>query len=127
MENKLVIVKHLNTPGMYLFKVPHGAYYLDAGQLVLCETKKGETLGIAACDAFEVKEENLAKICRLFNTEPEKLRFIAGKFSYDKYYMTDAERGVKEPEGTTEAEKDPCTATVDGKNCEASVADKPLE
>ena len=127
MGNKLVIVKHFSNPGMYLFKVPQVAYYLDAGQLVLCETKKGETLGIAACDAFEVKEENLAKICRLFSTEPEKLRFIVGKFRYDKYDMTDAERGVKEPECTADVRRALCAATVDEENCKASVADKAFE
>ena len=78
MSTKMVIVKHLNGPGHYLFLVPPYSYGVDAGDLVMCDTRKGEQYGVCLCDAFDTDEPEV--LCKLFNTEPEKMRYVTAIF-----------------------------------------------
>jgi len=77
-EKKMVIIKHLESPGHYLFLVPPYEYGVDAGDLVMCDTKRGPQFGVCLCDAFKADPE---VICKYFNTSPKAMRYVIAVFN----------------------------------------------
>ena len=83
---KFVIVKHIQDNGKYLFYVPKDVT-LEAGNKVVCDTSRGtDQLGICCCDSFVAEPE---VVCPLFGTQPEKMRYVTGMVTYDKFDTTD--------------------------------------
>lgn len=82
---KFVIIKHIQDNGKYLFYVPK-AVTLEAGSKVVCETARGgDQLGVCCCDSFLSEPEIM---CPLFGTQPEKMRYVTGVVSYEKFDTT---------------------------------------
>lgn len=83
---KFVIVKHIQDNGKYLFYVPKDVT-LKAGNKVVCDTSRGtDQLGVCCCDSFVAEPE---VVCPLFGTHPEKMRYVTGMVTYDKFDTTD--------------------------------------
>lgn len=69
----LVVVKHPNDSGKYLFRVPEDVT-LDAGTLVTCDTARGKNQpAICATSSFQADPE-LA--CPLWGTTPNNLKRV---------------------------------------------------
>lgn len=82
IQKKYVIVKHMNNDGRFLFQVPNHEY-LDAGDMVICDTSKGkDQMGVCLCDSFLAEPE---MICRLFGVKPENMRFVTGVVSIRRF------------------------------------------
>ena len=82
---KFVIVKHVMDSGKFLFYVPKDVV-LEAGNKVVCDTSRGtDQLGVCCCDSFVADPE---VVCPLFGTQPEKMRYVTGLVSYDKFDTT---------------------------------------
>lgn len=60
----IAVIKHQpNASVHYLFSVPDGVK-LKAGDLVMCQTSRGEAYGWLAYDSFEVEGAALEALCR---------------------------------------------------------------
>lgn len=60
----IAVIKHQPNAGVhYLFSVPEGVK-LKAGDLVMCQTSRGEAYGWLAYDSFEVEGAALEALCR---------------------------------------------------------------
>lgn len=82
---KFVIVKHVMDSGKFLFYVPNKVA-LDAGDKVVCDTsREQDQLGVCCCDSFMADPE---VVCPLFGTQPDKMRYVTGMVSYDKFDTT---------------------------------------
>ena len=82
MLKNLVIVKHIQDNGKYLFKVPKGIS-LSAGDKVVCDTSRGtDQLAVCCCDSFLADEKMM---CQLFGTQVEKMRYVTGRIEVDKF------------------------------------------
>lgn len=90
---KFVIVKHIQGGGKYLFYVPKDVT-LEAGDKVVCDTSRGaDQLGVCCCDSFVAEPKD---ICPLFGTQPEKMRYVTGIVTYNKFDTTDEEEDEKQ-------------------------------
>ena len=92
MGNKpMIIVKHLENPGHYLFLVPkYEEWRLGACMLVKCQTRKGEQLGITLCAPFDADPE---VICPLFGTTPEKMKYVTAVFDEKRLSVPEELKG----------------------------------
>ena len=94
--NKLVIVKHWQDNGKYLFLVPP-MVDLKAGNQVICNTSRGnDQPGQCCCDSFEVADDMVESICKLFGTQASQLRSVTGqmaliRFSGGEVWTNDSE------------------------------------
>ena len=85
-QKKLVIIKHVQDNGKYLFKVP-ACVDLKAGNKVVCDTCRGnDQLGVCVCDSFTADAD---EICQLFGTQVKKLRYVTGIVEYDRFSISD--------------------------------------
>ena len=83
---KHVIIKHIQDNGKYLFWVPKKVN-LEAGDKIICNTARGgDQLGICCCDSFMADPE---VVCPLFGTQPQKMKYVTGVVSYEKFDTTD--------------------------------------
>lgn len=80
MNRRMVIVKHFCHSGHFLFLVPPMPSYenIYAGELVMCDTKRGEQFGTALCDSFTADDEMM---CQYFNTNPKAMRYVIARFN----------------------------------------------
>ena len=82
MPKNLVIIKHLQDGGKYLFKVPKEVN-LHAGDKIVCNTARGtDQLGICCCDSFYADPEVM---CPLFGTQVGNLRYVTGMVDYQRF------------------------------------------
>lgn len=83
---KFVIVKHIQDSGKFLFYVPKDVT-LKAGNKVVCDTSRGtDQLGVCCCDSFLAEPE---VICPIWGTQPQKMRYVTGIVSYEKFDADD--------------------------------------
>ena len=82
MLKNMVIVKHIQDNGKYLFYVPK-SICLTAGEKVVCETSRGsDQMGVCCCDSFRADPEMM---CPLFGTQPQKMKYVTGKVEYERF------------------------------------------
>ena len=84
---KIVIVKHENCETKYVFEVPENEY-VNAGDLVLVENKKGNVLATCMCDSFTIKCDTpeFNAILKGFGaTQP--LAKVIGKYYYSEFQV----------------------------------------
>lgn len=80
----IVIIQHIGDNGMYLFSVDESKQ-LKKGDVVVCETKRGEQYGRCCCGSFHVSNDALEVIMSRFcATTP--LKPITGTFKIEKWY-----------------------------------------
>lgn len=82
----VVIVKHENCGAKYVFLVPDDKS-LKAGDLVMVNTRRSETLATCLCDSFTVDVTDKEKIKNVFNAfgVDEPTAYVIGKFTYDEW------------------------------------------
>lgn len=101
MMKHMVIVKHPACGGHFLFLVPETVNEkLRAGQLVLCNTKRGEDFGVCMGDSFNANPETM---CKLFNTNPKNMKYVVAKFDMIRFEMAEEkmnEDGQQNERGT---------------------------
>ena len=69
----MVIVRHMDDSGKYLFELPDGVV-LDPGTTVLCETRRSPLEpGVCTTPSFNADPEI---ICRLWGTVPKNMRRV---------------------------------------------------
>lgn len=79
MKMTVVIVKHPNDSGKYMFQVPDG-HSLNAGELVLCNTKRGNgEIGVCATDSFTLGAPEL--ICSMWGCNPRTIQPVIGRLA----------------------------------------------
>lgn len=79
---RIVIIKHTGDR-KYVFKVPEGRT-VKAGDLVLCQTRRGIVPGLCCCDSFET--DRVATILNAFGAEHGlPLSPIVGEYSYNMW------------------------------------------
>ena len=82
MMKNMVIIKHVQDNGKYLFYVPK-SISLSAGDKVVCETcRGGDQLGVCCCDSFL---GDPAVVCPLFGTQLEKMRYVVGMVEFSRF------------------------------------------
>ena len=81
--NNVVYVNHYRDEMDYLFSVPAGVR-IRKGDMLLCQTRKGEQLGTAACDSFQVADDALEIIAR-HNTARLPLSPVVGKLRVERF------------------------------------------
>lgn len=77
MKNNLVPVKHDEGDRIYLFRVPE-TQYLFCGTRVIVDTKKGKKYGTCAADLFNVADDDLDSVCKMYGTTAKDLRSVIG-------------------------------------------------
>ena len=86
---KMVIVKHWQDNGKYLFRVPLSEM-LNAGDQVLCDTARGKDQpGTCCCDSFMADAE---VVCKLFGTQPHALKYVTGEVEFRRFDMDEEEQ-----------------------------------
>ena len=82
MLKNMVIVKHLQDNGKFLFYVPK-SILLTAGDKVVCDTSRGkDQLAVCCCDSFR---GDPAVVCPLFGTYPTNMKYITGRVEYERF------------------------------------------
>lgn len=82
MLKNMVIVKHLQDNGKFLFYVPKGIE-LTAGGKVVCDTSRGnDQLGVCCCDSFTADPD---VVCPLFGVSPKGMKYVTGRIEYEKF------------------------------------------
>lgn len=83
----VVIAKHETCcESKYVFLVPDDRT-LKAGDLVMVDTKRGNTLATCLCDSFIVDTTDKGKMKSIFNAfgVDELTAYVIGKFTYDEW------------------------------------------
>ena len=70
-----VIIKPVFESGKLLFRVPDGVT-LKAGDKVVCDTIRGDLVGICCCDSFAADPEI---VMPLFGTHEKRMRYVKGR------------------------------------------------
>lgn len=78
---KIVPVSHVPGGGKYIFETPVD---LKKGDLVKCDTNRGEALGVCLSDSFTVDGNILNFILEAFGTRVEKMKSILGVYMYSE-------------------------------------------
>ena len=82
MLKNMVIVKHLQDNGKFLFYVPK-SISLTAGEKVVCDTSRGkDQLAACCCDSFLGDPD---VVCPLFGTQPSIMKYVTGKVEYERF------------------------------------------
>lgn len=82
MGKNMVIVKHLQDNGKFLFYVPK-SISLVAGEKVVCDTSRGkDQLAVCCCDSFSGDPD---VVCPLFGTQPAIMKYITGRVEYERF------------------------------------------
>jgi hypothetical protein len=78
---RIVPITHVPGGGRYIFETPVD---LKKGDLVMCETKRGENIGICISDSFTVDGSALDFILQTHGTNVENMKSITGVYVYSK-------------------------------------------
>ena len=82
MQKNMVIVKHIQDNGKFLFYVPKSVS-LEAGDRVVCDTSRGgDQLGVCCCDSVLSKPEVM---CPLFGTQESKMKYVKGRVFFMEF------------------------------------------
>ena len=88
---RIVIIRHAEN-GKYLFRVPQDKH-LKAGDMVLCQTRRGIVPGMCCCDSFDTdKEETIKKAFGL--SENVALAPIIGDYQFNMWGGHDGEQST---------------------------------
>ena len=99
MLKNMVIVKHLQDSGKFLFYVPKGIS-LSAGDKVVCDTTRGaDQLGVCCCDSFLADNE---VVCPLFGTQPNVMKYVTGRVEVARFEEAMNEEEYEEKFGDDE-------------------------
>lgn len=79
---KIVPITHLPGGGRYIFETPAD---LKKGDVVKCETSRGETIGVCLSDSFTVDGNVLDFILDSFNTRVGNMKSITGVYVCSKF------------------------------------------
>ena len=97
MKNNLVPVKHDESSAIYLFRVPE-PQYLFCGTRVIVDTKKGKKYGTCAADIFNVADDDLDSVCKMYGTTAKDLRYVIGTVREELFLIYDQTKEKPDPE-----------------------------
>lgn len=79
----IVFIEHNNQSGTYLFEVPEGVS-LKKGEMVMVETKRGETSGVCVCKSFVLDGSPLETVGRICGAQ-FPLKRVVGCITVDVF------------------------------------------
>lgn len=97
MKNNLVPVKHDESSAIYLFRVPE-PQHLFCGTRVIVDTKKGKKYGTCAADIFNVADDDLDSVCKMYGTTAKDLRYVIGTVREELFLIYDQTKEKPDPE-----------------------------
>ena len=79
---KIVPVSHVPGGGKYIFETPVD---LKKGDLVKCDTSRGESIGFCLSDSFTLDGTALDFILTTYGARVENMKSIIGVYVYSKF------------------------------------------
>ena len=79
---KIVPVQHRNCGASYVFSTTEN---LNEGDVVLCQTKKGKTIGVCVSDSFEAEGKALEFILKQCGTAVDRMMPVLGVYVYCEF------------------------------------------
>lgn len=91
MIMNFVVVKHPKCATHYLFRVPEHVRFSPFIDVV-CETRYGDIDGVTMTPSFDVPDEAVDRICDLYGTRKDDLKFVKSVFIRTDIPLDDQEK-----------------------------------